>query len=225
MRLVTSYGLCDHQPTAAISWEVGATHRVPYHPINSMLAVLYSQVQQFGGNPPYLYRIANDNEQVGLFVADIRRVGNDGETIAVDVEGAPGLAIFQSILAEERINPQPTPWQAFGPDLPSAWRSDMSLAVLGWKLPKGEIFPVDCLNAVLHGMYQQEAWPFLYPVFNAGDDSGATPQIGVLISGRRSESGTSAQLAARVVDDYDALMRQPPGAKQLPWKQEVFNVA
>jgi len=226
LRLTTSYGICDDGPVAAIDWRFPAETQVPFNAINAILAAHYSLCAAGKGDPPYLYIVEKGGLQVGLFVADISNVDASGQTVGVDIAGEAGLTVFNSIMEEEAAFPQLTPWQPGNWNVQTAWREDMGLGVIRWKLPNGQIFPVDCLNSVLYGMYADDDGyrPYFYPVFDPEDSSGMTPQIGVLLSVRRDESGTSEQFAAKVTEDFRGLMSFSSEEKFLPWKQEVFDV-
>lgn len=220
MRLVTSYGECDDGLTAAINWRFPADERVPFDAITAEMVAHYNGK----GDPPYLYIVREGDKQVGLFIADVSNVDGNGNVTTVDISGNAGLAIFNSILSEEAIFPGATPWRARDWGVQTAWREDQGLGLVRWELSDGQIFPVDCLNAVLYGMYSQDIRPYFYPVFDSTDDSGLTPQIGVLLSSHRDESGTAEQFARKTREDFDGLMSFPSEAKVLPWNQEVFEI-
>jgi len=220
LRLVTSYGECDDGLTAAIDWRFPANERKPLDAVNAMMVAHYNGK----GDPPYLYIVKEGDKQVGLFVADVSNIDGNGNVTTVDVSGDAGLAIFKSILSEEAASRGATLWRARGREPQTVWREDLGIGLLRWELPEGQVFPAECLNAVLYGMYKEGVRPCFYPVFDSMDDSGLTPQIGVLLSPYRDESGTGEQFARKVREDFDGLMSFPSEVKVLPWDQEVFEI-
>ncbi len=224
MRLVTSYGMCDDGLTAAVNWRFSARSQVPFGAINAILAAHYNLCEAGKGELPYIYNVSDHGRQVGFFIAGIRRVDDNGVTVGVDVSGDAGQAIFDTIMQEEAQFPRSTPWKPGDWHVQTAWREEESLAVVRWSLPDGQVFPVECLNVLLYGMYIGDIRPYFYPVFDPEDESGMTPQIGVLLAARREQSGTPEQFARKATEDFRGLMSFSSGDKMLPWEDEVFDV-
>lgn len=231
MRLSTSYGLCSGIATAAVDWRYpdGDDHqRVPYGAINAALLAFYrlDAADNSPGEFPYFYIVYDDGRMVGLLLGDVQRVDDQGNTVGVVLSEDDKLYQFRTLMEEQREG-------SLLPECPDAWRrrtfwrSDLGLAGIEWEPFPDYTFPAVCFNAVLNGLYNENIQPVLYPVFDPEDESGTTPQIGVLFSEENRDPGVSFdEFTQAVTGDFRGLMAIAPDleATELPWRVKEFHV-
>jgi hypothetical protein len=220
----TAYDTICDQPTAGISWSYPGDaitpleERVPYGPINAVLGAFYNRDTgpvPVEGEHPYFHVISDEfGRQVGLILADIGDADLDDDAVK--------LNLFNQGIEEARRFPQPVPWQ------PGDWRTEMfwdaefnGLAGIRWRLPQGQAFPAQCLNHVFNWFYQMGIQPFVYPVFNPRVSPQHVPQVGLLVSSTRDESGTAEEIAQYALEDLQHLFGAC-ATLPVPWAKKEF---
>lgn len=228
MKLLTAYDTVCDLPTAGITWTYPGHEttpleaRVPYGPINAVLGAFYNrdteQPVPVEGEHPYFHVVYDEfGRQVGLILADIGDANLDDDAVK--------LNLLNQGLEEARRFPQPVPWQ------PGDWHNEMfwdaefnGLAGIRWQPPQGQAFPAQCLNHIFSWFYGQGIQPLVYPVYNPNVSSQPVPQVGILVSPQRDESGSAEQIAQWALEDLQHIFHVC-GKLPVPWTKKGFDHA
>ncbi len=228
MKLLTAYDTVLNLPTAGVTWSYPGNEitpleaRVPYGPINAVLGAFYNRdtgPMPVPGEHPYFHVVYDEfGRQAGLILADL------GDNVELDDE-AVKLNLFTQEIEKNRQFPLPAPWQSRDWHNEMFWEADeYGLAGIRWQPPEGQAFPANCLNRIFSWFYSENVQPLLYPVYNPRFSAEQVPQVGILVSPKREESGTAEELADWALQDLRHLMTDP-NTSNVPWGQREFDHA
>lgn len=196
----------DGEVAAAMTWRYPATahHPFPSGAINGALGAIYRDPRE-SLDHPYLF-IARDRYgvQCGLVITDPEGVALDQELIN---------AIYTRVI-DQRANRR------------GDFVMDDDVAALAWVFETEFVFPVDPINAILAGLYNHGASPYLYPVWDRMEEDEELVQIGLLISTPLELAGDPSENWRSIRERYRIILQDDnTHPTEVPWTVKEWSLA